>query len=183
VVFFVKESQKLLAVSGIDEVMWRMLVVAAMIGGGEAWAATPASSSGTYLQTAPEYNFGSDPFAQNVAPVQNAPPGTVSMVPPPVIASAPAPHIHGYVAAGVSTGGGAEVSAGVMAPLVPGKLDLGVEATTGTAGNLPHPWGTKPGVAHFNAYQATLNWHPTDDFQAMVAVGGVNFRGPYPYGP
>jgi hypothetical protein len=165
-------------------IRWTAALCAVFTLAGMARAATPVPPGGSNsLQTAPVYNFGANPFGQNVAPVQDVTPGTLALVPaaPTSDVSAYVRNVHGYVAAGVATGGGAGVSAGVLLPLVPSKLDLAVSGSAGQIGNLPHPPGAKS-TAPYNNYQATLNYHG-DNFDAGVSVGGGRYPWLYPYAP
>jgi len=137
------------------------------------------------LQTAPLYNFGANPYSTSTPPpVLNGPPGTMAMTPSTSTAAriaAYAQHIHGFVSAGVSSNGGAETAAGLEMPLVPGKVDLAVSGTAGQWGGLPHPPGTKAGTARYNGYQASLDFHPSDDFYAEIGVTGENMKLPNSY--
>ena len=126
---------------------------------------------------APIYNLGADPYGQIGDPGSYLSPPSVPWT----------RGVHGYVSAGVASQGGADVAAGGMMPLVPGKLDLAVQATTGQLdtrqmGIWAYP-GMNGGMARYNAYQATLDWHPTDHFNASLTVAGSNLRLPGPGGP
>ena len=131
------------------------------------------------------YNFGANPYGTGTPPVQNTPPGTLALTPAaPSVTSAIgayARNVHGFVSAGVSSRGGEDLAAGVEMPLVPGKLDLAVSGNTGQTGGWAHPAGTKAPDLRYNGYQASLDYHPTDDFEAEIGVSGENLRFPYSY--
>jgi hypothetical protein len=147
----------------------------------------PPAASQHYLYTTPYAPGTGDPFDLNVAPVQNGPAGTVA-----VTSSAPPSdysfadftrNIHGYVSTGVSTQGGHDFSGGVTMPLVPGKADLTVSASTGQVGGYQSlvP-GKKNAIAHYDTYSATLHLHPADDFDAYIGITGGSYKLPYAFG-
>jgi hypothetical protein len=81
--------------------------------------------------------------------------------------------IHGYVEAGVGTQNGHNFSGGVEMPLVPGKVDLAVGASTGQQGGfVPYAPGTKPGSIHYDTYYASVHLHPADNFDAYIGITG-----------
>ena len=117
----------------------------------------------------------------NVASTQNGPPGTLALtsVAPPhaysfedVLANT-----HGYVSAGVSTGSGHSFDGGVSIPLVPGKAELELSASTGqlptyrfadARGKLPS--------ATYDAYSVGLALHPADGVDAYIGVSSVRLH-------
>jgi hypothetical protein len=144
----------------------------------------PPPAAQHYLYTTPYAGGTTDPFDLNVAPVQNGPAGTVavtSSAPPSDYSFAEfARNIHGYVSTGVSTQGGHDFSGGVTMPLVPGKADLTVSASSGQIGGFQSlvP-GQKTATAHYDTYSATLHLHPADDLDAYIGITGGNYKLPY----
>ena len=150
-----------------------------------AQAAAPPTGGASYLQTAPLYNFGTNPYGQSAAPAPSVPPGDISLVPPPAFSAQAvenyAKNVHGYVSAGVSSRGGDELSAGVDLPLLPeGKADLALSGRTGQTGSFPHRSGTKSN-APYKGYDVTLHVHPTDNLDAFVSFSQTDYRSAYPY--
>ena len=153
-------------------------------GAASAQTPTPPPAAQHYLYTTPYAPGTGDPFDLNVAPVQNGPAGTVA-----VTSSAPPSdysfadftrNIHGYVSTGVETHGGHDFSGGVTMPLVPGKADLTVSASTGQIGGFqPLVPGQKNATAHYDAYSATLHLHPADDVDAYIGITGGSYKLPY----
>jgi hypothetical protein len=153
---------------------------------GAASAQTPAPPAAAqhYLYTTPYAPGTGDPFDLTVAPVQNGPAGTVavtSSAPPSDYSFADfARNIHGYVSTGVETHGGHDFSGGVTMPLVPGKADLTVSASSGQIGGFqPLGPGQKNAIAHYDAYSATLHLHPTDDVDAYIGITGGSYKLPF----
>ncbi len=137
--------------------------------GGLLWggAALAQQAAGQPFQAAPLYDLGANPYGQLGEPDVN------------LSGNAPWTHnVHGYVEAGISSYNGKNVAAGVIMPLVPGKLNLAVQATSGQMGGLWDGAGGKPGVLRYDAYQASLDWHPTADSEAMIGIESTNFRWP-----
>ncbi len=98
-------------------------------------------------------------------------------------------NVHGYASAGVSTHDGHEFQAGVLVPLIAGKLELEAGAGTSQQGGLgSFQPGLKPGTVRGTSYYATLHAHPSDDVDIILGVshsdlysGGANgWRGPVP---
>jgi hypothetical protein len=135
------------------------------------------------LRTAPIYDFGASPYALGAAPLQPVASSGLVLTPQVSGAVIPSVKVHGFISSGISTHGGLDLAAGVMVPLVPGKLDLAVSANTGQFGGLGHPAGSKAPVVSYNGYQATLDYHPSADFDAQVSVAGTKIKGPLPYYP
>jgi len=166
----------------------RYLICTALLGFGltAARAQQTASTSTNYLQTAPIYNFAGNPYAQGAPPAALLPPGALALVPQPLPLESIGPnfasHVHGFVSGGISTHGGDDLAAGVLVPLVPGRLDLAVSANTGQFGVQTYPGGGKQPTLRYNGYQATLDLHPSPDFDASVTISGTNIRGPYATG-
>jgi hypothetical protein len=92
---------------------------------------------------------------------------------------------HGYVATQVSSRGGYGVEGGVSMPIVPGKVDLDLGGGTGQIGDLRTLNGGKHATLTYDSYYAGLHVHPTDDFDATIAISGLRLHGPsdYAYGP
>ena len=98
-------------------------------------------------------------------------------------------NVHGYASAGVGNHDGHEFQAGVLVPLIPGKLELEAGAGTSQQGGLTsfRP-GAKPGTLRGTSYYAALHAHPSDDVDITVGFshsdlysGGANGgRGPVP---
>lgn len=153
-------------------------------GAADAQTSPPPAAPQHYLYTTPYAPGTGDPFDLNVSPVQNGPAGTVA-----VTTSAPPSdysfadftrNIHGYVSTGISTQGGHDFSGGVTMPLVPGKADLTVSASTGQIGGFQSAVpGQKNATAHYDTYSATLHLHPADDFDAYIGITGGNYKLPY----
>ncbi len=167
-----------------------------------SFAATPAAPATPPGQAVPPNHplalgvpvfspTASSPYNFNVAPAQVGPPGTITMTsasPLPDYSFQQFAHdVHGYASAGVSSNNGHMFSGGVTAPLVPGKADVFLNATTGQFGNLPAPPGVKPGTLNYTAYGGGIAIHPTDDFSAFIGIQhvqvGVKQNWGYPYGP
>ena len=126
----------------------------------------------------------------NVAGTQNGPPGTVALTTVAPTAKYSFADVvantHGYVSAGVSTNGGHEFEGALSIPLVPGKAELEVSASTGQDGGyrLANFTGKTPS-ATYDAYSVGLALHPTEDISAYIGVSSVRLHGSglgYPYG-
>ncbi len=115
----------------------------------------------------------------NVAPSQNGPPGTVTLTDPTPAKSYLDDVLrgtHGFVSAGVATHNGHVFDGGVRIPIVPGKADLELAASTGQFG-MPG-LGTKNATVTTDSYSAGLHIHPTDDVDAFIGVSGVRLHTP-----
>jgi len=127
----------------------------------------------------------------NVSNAQKGPPGTIALS-----SATPSPaysfqdvlkNTHGYVSTGVSSGSGHFFEGGVSIPLVPGKAELELGASTGqlpTFKNFSNT-GKAPAIT-YDAYNVGLSLHPTDDVSAYIGVSGMRLKanglGPYGYG-
>ena len=115
----------------------------------------------------------------NVAPSQSGPPGTVTLTDPTPAKSYVDDVIrntHGFVSAGVATHNGHSFDGGVSIPIVPGKAELELAASTGQFG-VPG-LGSKNATVTYDAYSAGVHLHPTDDVEAFVGVSGVRLHIP-----
>ena len=94
---------------------------------------------------------------------------------------------HGYFSAGVSSRNGHSFDAGVDIPILPGKVELELAASTGQFDTykLPGAGGKTPALT-YDTYSAGLALHPTDDITAFIGVSGVRLHqsglGGYPFG-
>ncbi len=154
-----------------------------------ACAQTPAAKP-TEVNIYPALNPQGGLYDLNVAGTQNGPPGTVALTTGAPTAKYSFEDVlantHGFVSAGVSSHGGHAFEGGLSIPLVPGKAELEVSATTGQDGGykvagLP---GKTP-TTTYDAYSVGLNLHPTDDISAYIGVSSVRLHsaGFSPYGP
>jgi hypothetical protein len=167
----------------------RPALVALMMSAGVAAAQTPNPHYDLNLY--PSVNGATSPYNLNVAPTQNGPAGTVVMTstaPPPAYSFQDVlANTHGYVSTGVATHGGHEFSGGVTIPLVPGRADLSVGASSGQVGGFPSVTaGGKSSTLRYDSYYAGLHLHPTDDIDAFIGVSGLRLHGPdapYGFGP
>ena len=155
-----------------------------------ARAQTPAAKP-TDVNIYPSLNPQGGLYDLNVAGTQNGPPGTVAMT-----TAAPAAKYsfedvladtHGYVSAGVSSHSGHAFEGGLSIPLVPGKAELEVAASTGQDGGYKIAnFAGKTPTTTYDAYSVGLALHPTDDISAYVGVSSVRLHGSglglYPYG-
>lgn len=117
------------------------------------------------------YDLSSATTTLNTAPAPTPP--TQAALPDNYTFANFARSIHGYVEAGVGTQNSHEFSGGVEMPLVPGKVDLAVGASTGQQGGfIPYAPGTKPGTLHYDTYYASVHLHPADNFDAYIGVVG-----------
>lgn len=87
------------------------------------------------------------------------------------------PGVHGFISAGIGSRGTRGLDGEVTVPLVPGKVDLSIAATTGRSDVfLPLPFGTaRQDTLSYQGYRVSLAVHPTDDFEAIFAVEGGHF--------
>ncbi len=155
-----------------------------------AQAQTPAAKP-TDVNIYPSLNPQGGLYDLSVAGTQNGPPGTLAMTnaAPPAKDSFEdlVANTHGYVSAGVSTHSGHSFEGGLSIPLIPGKAELEVAATTGQDGGykIPNVAGKTP-TTTYDAYSVGLALHPTDDITAYVGVSSVRLHGSglglYPYG-
>jgi hypothetical protein len=133
------------------------------------------ASGAAWAQTAP----GPQHYDLNVYPVSAAPPAAYSFK--DMLANT-----HGYVATQVSSRGGYGVEAGVSMPIVPGKVDLDLG---GGEGQITGPrrldGNGKRLTQTYDTYYAGLHLHPSDGFDAEIAISGLRLHGPseYAYGP
>ncbi len=166
--------------------MSRPALVAVLLGAGVAGAQTPNPHYD--LNVYPSLGGTDSPYNLNVAPTQNGPAGTVVMTStaPPTAYSFQdvLANTHGYVSTGVATHGGHEFSGGVTIPLVPGRADLSVGASSGQVGGFPSfTAGGKSSTLRYDSYYAGLHLHPTDDIDAFIGVSGLRLHAPNsPYG-
>ncbi len=152
-----------------------------MVLSGAASAQTPASQHYD-LNVYPSLASSGGLYGLNVAPAQNGPPGTVALT------SATPPqaysfqdilrNTHGYVSAGVATHNGHEFEGGVSIPIVPGKADLDLAASTGQWGVPSNVAGGKNAAVTYDSFSAGLHLHPTDDVEAFVGVSTVRLHAP-----
>ena len=160
-------------------------------------AAAPAQSTANQSTTNQHYDLNvypaltsGGPYDLTAAPVQTGPAGTITMT-----SAAPSAaysfkdmlaNTHGYVSTGVSSRGGYGFEGGVSMPILPGKVDLEVGGGTGQTGNLPRLNGNdKHTNLTYDSYYAALHVHPTDDFDATIAISGLRLHGNsiYAYSP
>ena len=143
--------------------------------------APPAAATNHYDLAVPMFGGTSnDPYnldskATTVAPA----PGATA---PPVLPEAYSfenylRSVHGYVSAGVATHNGHNFEGGVEMPLVPGKADLDISASTGQIGGFEMPRG-KDGVLTYDTYSAGLHLHPADNVDAYIGITGGHFGVP-----
>ncbi len=169
----------------------RPALVAVLMSAGVAAAQTPATNPHYDLNVYPSMGGTDSPYNLNVAPTQNGPAGTVVMTstsPPPAYSFQDVlANTHGYVSTGIATHGGHEFSGGVTIPLVPGRADLSVGASSGqVAGFPPVTAGGKNATLRYDSYYAGLHLHPTDDIDAFIGVSGLRLHAPnspYGFGP
>ncbi len=153
----------------------------------------PAPPNSHYdLNVYPALTGQSGLYDLNVANAQKGPPGTIALTsatpPPPAYSFQDVmKNTHGYVSTGVSSGSGHFFEGGVSIPLVPGKAELEVGASTGqlpTFKNFSNN-GKAPAIT-YDAYNVGLALHPTDDISAYIGVSGMRLNakglGPYGYG-
>jgi hypothetical protein len=79
-------------------------------------------------------------------------------------------NIHGYVAAGVATHNGHNFEGGVSMPLVPGKADLALSASTGQIGGFTPVTNGNKQTLNYTAYSASLHLHPADNVDAYIGI-------------
>ncbi len=161
--------------------MVRALLCFAAVVSGAASAQTPANQHydlNVYPSLAPSGGL----YDLNVAPAQNGPPGTVALT-----NTAPSQaysfqdivrNTHGYVSAGVATHNGHEFEGGVSIPIVPGKADLDLAASTGQWGVPGNVAGGKNAAVTYDSYSAGLHLHPTDNVEAYIGVSTVRLHAP-----
>ena len=150
-----------------------------MLGGVSARAQVPQHYDlNVYPSLAPSGGI----YDLSVATTQNGPPGTVALTnaaPPQAYSFEDIlRQTHGFVSAGVATHNGHEFSGGVTVPIVPGKADLELAASSGQWGLPNNVAGGKDAVVAFDRYSAGLALHPTDDIEAFVGVSTVRVRAP-----
>jgi hypothetical protein len=130
---------------------------------------------------------GGGPYDLTAAPVQSGPAGTITMT-----SAAPSAaysfkemlaNTHGYVSTGVSSRGGYGFEGGVSMPIVPGKVDLELGGGVGQLGSFKGEG--KHANPTYDTYYAGLHVHPTDDFDATIAISGLRVHGDsiYAYSP
>jgi iron complex outermembrane recepter protein len=177
---------KSVVAGGVGSLLWATALCAQpAVGVPPAQPAQPGAPH--YLLTAPLSGpDSSNSYDFTTSTTQNGPAGTLMVAPtapPPAYSFADfARNVHGYVSAGISTGGGHDFDGAVNIPLVPGKADLTIAGATGQLGSFtPHVSGQKAGTLHYDAYQIGLHVHPADDFDAYIGISGLNMRSPYPY--
>ena len=175
---------------GESHVVLRMSLLAGSLWAGIA-SAQPAPANRPYdLNIYPAVApAASGLYSLNVAPSQNGPPGTVTLTDPTPAKSYTLGDVlgstHGYVSAGVATHNGHSFEGGVSIPIVPGKADLELAASTGQFGLPKISGGAKNGTVSYDAYAAGLHIHPTEDVDAFIGVSGVRLHAPQLglYGP
>ena len=140
-----------------------------------------AQTRPTDVNIYPTLNAPGGLYDLNVAGTQNGPPGTVALT----TAAPPAKYsfedilanTHGYVSAGVSTNSGHSFEGALSIPLVPGKVELDVAATTGQDGGFKLANNAKTPITTYDAYSVGLALHPTDDITAYIGVSSVRLHG------
>ena len=158
----------------------RVLAVC-LAGAAPVWAQTAPAGKPTDVNVYPALAAPGGLYDLNVAGTQNGPPGTIA------VTSATPTHnysfedvlanTHGYVSAGVSTGNGHSFDGGVSIPLVPGKAELELSASTGQLSTyrIADARGKTPGVT-YDAYSVGLALHPADNVEAYVGVSSVRLH-------
>ncbi len=135
-------------------------------------ATAPAMAGTTPLSNV--YDFGNAPFS--TTPTDAPPLSTSTSTAQTSLTSPLVAHMHGYVTGGVSSRGGAYVGAGLIMPVIPGKLDLIVSAETGQTGTLPHPAGFKKINLREQDYSATLDYHPDPSWDLQLQISQQQFK-------
>lgn len=131
-------------------------------------AAAPAMAGTTPLSNI--YDFGSAPFDTSPIDTPTPPLSSTTTTAQTALTTPLIAHVHGYVSGGVSSRGGAYVGAGLIMPVVPGKLDLIVSGETGQTGTLPHPAGFQKINLREQDYAATLDYHPDPSWDLQIQV-------------
>ena len=160
---------------------------AGCLAAGSAWAQTATGAQHYDLNVYPVI-AGSGAFDLDTAAKQTGPAGTLTMnsAAPPAAYSFKdmLANTHGYIGTQVSSRGGYGVEAGVSMPIVPGKVDLDLGGGEGQITG-PHAINGKRLTQTYDTYYAGLHLHPTDGFDAEIAISGLRLHGPsdYAYGP
>ncbi len=167
-----------------------LLATFCMVGPAFGQTASAPAAKPYDLNLYPTLSSQSGLYDLNAAPAQKGPPGTIAVTAP----QAPSysfqdvlANTHGYVSAGVSSRNGHNFEAGVSIPIVPGKAELELAASTGQADTYKFSGvpGKTPALT-YDTYSAGLALHPTDDITAFIGVTGLRLHqsglGGYPFG-
>ncbi len=170
----------------------RLVACLAFLAATSAARAQAPAAKPTDINIYPSLNPQGGLYDLNVAGTQNGPPGTVALTSVAPTAKYSFEDIlantHGYVSAGVSSLGGHAFEGGLSIPLIPGKAELEVSATTGQNGGYKVAnFAGKTPTTTYDAYSVGLSLHPTEDISAYIGVSSVRLHssglGLYPNGP